>query len=144
MGKTVLTYDQPSGTNWVRKSRAHCILRNVIIVIIIIIISYGENSLDLRPTWVTTSSLERIKYVSQGPTVYDKQHNHFCFHVTHEDIRSSLKMAHGCRNMYDPTYQIRSYITQCIVLLIISWCFELRNFDHPTQLFSFVFTGGKR
>jgi hypothetical protein len=29
----------------------------------------------------------------------EKQHKHFCFHVTHEDIRSSLKMAHGCRNM---------------------------------------------
>jgi hypothetical protein len=29
----------------------------------------------------------------------DKQHKHFCFQVTHEDMRSSLKMAHGCRNM---------------------------------------------
>jgi hypothetical protein len=25
MGKIVLTYDQPSGTNSVRKSRAHCV-----------------------------------------------------------------------------------------------------------------------
>jgi hypothetical protein len=29
MGKIVLTYDQPSGTNWVRKSRAHCTLCNI-------------------------------------------------------------------------------------------------------------------
>jgi hypothetical protein len=32
-------------------------------------------------------------------TVRDKQHKRFCFQVTHEDIRSSMKMAHGCRNM---------------------------------------------
>jgi hypothetical protein len=32
-------------------------------------------------------------------TVYDKQHNLFRLQVTHKDIRSSLKMAHGCRNM---------------------------------------------
>jgi hypothetical protein len=32
-------------------------------------------------------------------TVYDKQHKHFYFKVTHEDIRSSLKMEYGCRNM---------------------------------------------
>jgi hypothetical protein len=29
----------------------------------------GINSLDLRPTWVTTSPRERIEFVSQGPTV---------------------------------------------------------------------------
>jgi hypothetical protein len=29
----------------------------------------------------------------------NKQHKRFCFQVTHEDMRSSLKMAHGCRNM---------------------------------------------
>ena len=33
------------------------------------IIYYGKNSLDLRPTWVTTSPLERTEFVSQGPTV---------------------------------------------------------------------------
>jgi hypothetical protein len=38
-------------------------------IIGILIISYGKNGLDLRPTWVTTSPLERIKFVSQGPTV---------------------------------------------------------------------------
>ena len=38
-------------------------------IIGIIIISYGKNSLDLRPTWVTTSPRERIEFVSQGPTV---------------------------------------------------------------------------
>ena len=38
-------------------------------IIGISIISYGKNSLDLRPTWVTTSSRERIEFVSQGPTV---------------------------------------------------------------------------
>jgi hypothetical protein len=32
-------------------------------------------------------------------TVHDKQHKHFCLQVTHKDVRSSLKMAHGCRNM---------------------------------------------
>jgi len=39
-------------------------------IIGISIISYGKNSLDLRPTWVTTSPLEQIEFVSQGPTVY--------------------------------------------------------------------------
>jgi hypothetical protein len=34
------------------------------------ITSYGKNSLDLRPTWVTTSPRERIEFVSQGSTVY--------------------------------------------------------------------------
>jgi hypothetical protein len=34
----------------------------------IFIISYGKNSLDLRPTWVTTSPRERIEFVSQGST----------------------------------------------------------------------------
>jgi hypothetical protein len=34
------------------------------------IISYGKNSLDLRPTWVTTSPRERIEFVSQGSTVF--------------------------------------------------------------------------
>jgi hypothetical protein len=34
------------------------------------IISYGKNSLDLRPTWVTTIPRERIEFVSQEPTVY--------------------------------------------------------------------------
>jgi hypothetical protein len=32
-------------------------------------------------------------------TVYDKQHKIFYFQVNHADMRSSLKMAHGCRNM---------------------------------------------
>jgi hypothetical protein len=32
-------------------------------------ISYGRNSFDLRPTWVTTSPRELIKLVSQGPPV---------------------------------------------------------------------------
>jgi hypothetical protein len=32
------------------------------------IISYGKNSLDLRPPWVTTSPRERIEFVSlKGP-----------------------------------------------------------------------------
>jgi hypothetical protein len=35
------------------------------------IISYGKNSLDLRPTWVTASPRERTEFVSQGSTVYD-------------------------------------------------------------------------
>ena len=39
-------------------------------IIGISIISYGKNSLDLRPTWVMTSPQERIEFVSQGPTVY--------------------------------------------------------------------------
>jgi hypothetical protein len=30
----------------------------------------GKNSLDLRPTWVTTSPWERIEFVSQGSTVF--------------------------------------------------------------------------
>jgi hypothetical protein len=30
---------------------------------------------------------------------YDKQHKRFSFQVTHEDMRSFQKMAHGCRNM---------------------------------------------
>jgi hypothetical protein len=34
------------------------------------IISYGKNSLDLRPTWVTTSPREQIEFVSQASTVY--------------------------------------------------------------------------
>jgi hypothetical protein len=38
-------------------------------IISISIISYGKNSLDLWPTWVTTSPRERIDFVSQGPTV---------------------------------------------------------------------------
>ena len=38
-------------------------------IIGISIISYGKNSLDLRPTWVTTSPRERIEFVSQGPAV---------------------------------------------------------------------------
>jgi len=38
-------------------------------IIGISIISYGKNSLDLRPTWVTTSPQEQIEFVSQGPTV---------------------------------------------------------------------------
>jgi hypothetical protein len=38
-------------------------------IIGISIISYGKNSLDLRPTSVTTSPRERIELVSQGPTV---------------------------------------------------------------------------
>jgi hypothetical protein len=33
------------------------------------IISYGKNSLNLRPTWVTTSPRERIDFVIQGSTV---------------------------------------------------------------------------
>jgi hypothetical protein len=33
------------------------------------IISYGKNSLDLRPTSVTTSPRERIEFVSQGSTI---------------------------------------------------------------------------
>jgi hypothetical protein len=33
------------------------------------IITYGKNSLDLRPTCVTTSTRERIEFVSQGSTV---------------------------------------------------------------------------
>jgi hypothetical protein len=33
------------------------------------IIAYGKNSLDLRPSWVTTSPRERIEFVSQGSTV---------------------------------------------------------------------------
>jgi hypothetical protein len=39
-------------------------------IIGISIISYGKNSLDLQPTWVTTNPQERIQFVSQGPTVY--------------------------------------------------------------------------
>jgi hypothetical protein len=39
-------------------------------IIGISITSYGKNSLDLRPTWVTTSPRERIEFVSQGPTVF--------------------------------------------------------------------------
>jgi hypothetical protein len=39
-------------------------------IIDISIISYGKNSLDLRPTWVTTGPRERIEFVSHGPTVY--------------------------------------------------------------------------
>jgi len=38
-------------------------------IIGISMISYGKNSLDLRPTSVTTSPRERIEFVSQGPTV---------------------------------------------------------------------------
>jgi hypothetical protein len=30
MGNIALSYDQPSGTNWVRKSRAHCIVFNIV------------------------------------------------------------------------------------------------------------------
>jgi hypothetical protein len=37
------------------------------------IISYGKNSLDLRPTRVTTSPRERIEFVSQGSTVVVEQ-----------------------------------------------------------------------
>jgi hypothetical protein len=33
------------------------------------IISYGKNSLDLRPTRATTSPRERIEFASQGSTV---------------------------------------------------------------------------
>jgi hypothetical protein len=33
------------------------------------IISYEKNSLDLRPTWVTSSPREQIEFVSQGSTV---------------------------------------------------------------------------
>jgi hypothetical protein len=40
-------------------------------------------------------------------TVYDKQHKRFCFQATHKDMRSSLKMAHGCQNMQEPAYQIK-------------------------------------
>jgi cell division septation protein DedD len=40
-------------------------------------------------------------------TVHDKQHKHFCLQVTHKVIRSSLKMADGCRNMSEPAYQIK-------------------------------------
>jgi hypothetical protein len=40
-------------------------------IIGISIISYGKNSLNLRPTLVTTSPLERIKFVRQGPTVFN-------------------------------------------------------------------------
>jgi hypothetical protein len=39
-------------------------------IIDISIISYGKKSLDLRPTWVTTSPRERIEFVSQGSTVF--------------------------------------------------------------------------
>jgi hypothetical protein len=36
------------------------------------IISYGKNSLDLRPTLVKTSPRERIEFVSQGSTIFIK------------------------------------------------------------------------
>jgi hypothetical protein len=42
------------------------------------IVSYGKNSLDLRPTRVTTSPRERIEFVSEGSTVYTPIY--FVFH----------------------------------------------------------------
>jgi hypothetical protein len=30
---------------------------------------------------------------------YMTKNNQFCLQVTHKNIRSSLKMVHGCRNM---------------------------------------------
>jgi hypothetical protein len=45
-------------------------------IIGISIISYGRNSLDLRPTWVTTSPRERIEFASQGPTVSNLHNYH--------------------------------------------------------------------
>jgi hypothetical protein len=47
------------------------------------------------PAERSTTSAHR----SPAFTVYDKQHNQSCLRVTHKDIGSSLKMAHGCRNM---------------------------------------------
>jgi hypothetical protein len=50
-------------------------------------------------------------------TVNDKQHKHFCFQVTYEDMRSSLKWhmdAETCRSL---RIKQKSDITQCTVLV---------------------------
>jgi hypothetical protein len=55
------------------------------------LISYGKNSLDLRPTWVTTSPRERIEFVSQRSTVCEKFPNsrfHFSLRENTEKIRA--------------------------------------------------------
>jgi hypothetical protein len=47
------------------------------------IISYRKNSLDLRPTWVTTSPRERIEFVSQGSTVHYSDFELSCLLFSH-------------------------------------------------------------
>src|SRR5215510_13086513 len=43
-------------------------------------------------------------------TLYDELHGCSTFHVTRKDLGNSLKMAHGCRNMLEPAYQIKKLI----------------------------------
>jgi hypothetical protein len=55
------------------------------------IISYGKNSLDLRPTWVTTSPRERIEFVSQESTVCGFSHSLWTDILLHEASKEKLK-----------------------------------------------------
>jgi hypothetical protein len=56
-------------TFFIMKSLGKGALRGSESIMGISIISYGKNSLDLRPTSVTTSRRERIEFISQGATV---------------------------------------------------------------------------